>query len=65
MAWWTEQDPPPAYASIQTSDDDISTIIECTLDISSPALRDLSLKIHGMFSLYFLFFVYHLIDDKK
>lgn len=46
--WWTPGDDlPPSYASLQTSNNDVSAIIECALDTSSPALRDLSLKIHG------------------
>ncbi|KAJ7285069.1 hypothetical protein C8J57DRAFT_708854 [Mycena rebaudengoi] len=49
--WWLDTDDvkPPSYSSTDQPEDNIKLreIVESTLDKLSPALRDLSLKIHG------------------
>ena len=50
--WWTSIEPlPPSYSAREpflASGNDVSAIIERTLDGLNPHLRDLSLKIHGI-----------------
>ena len=50
--WWSSARP-PAYSAkepLSAVDDEVSATVERTVDKLSPKLRDLSLKIHGIFS---------------
>ena len=49
--WWTSARP-PSYSQKEpcsTADNEVTAIVERTLDNLNPKLRDLSLKIHGIF----------------
>lgn len=50
--WWSSARPPSYSAKEPFSavDDEVSAAVERTLDKLNPKLRDLSLKIHGIFS---------------
>ena len=50
-AWWSSARPPSYFAkeSFSAIDDEVSATVEQTLDELNPKLRDLSLKIHGIF----------------
>ena len=51
--WWTPARP-PSYSSAKepfsTADEEVAATVERTLDELNPKLRDLSSKIHGIFS---------------
>ena len=51
--WWTSARPPSYSATkepFSAADDEVAATVERTLDELNPKLRDLSLKIHGIFS---------------
>lgn len=53
IEWWTSARPPSYSAAkepFSAPDDDVAATVERTLDGLNPKLRDLSLKIHGIFS---------------
>lgn len=59
--WWTSARPPSystAKEPFSAVDDEVAATVERTLDNLNPKLRDLSLKIHGIY-----YFLYRIIYD--